>query len=542
MKRFIAMAVAAVVMASGFVVPVMGGSLPTPTPVPHGWQTPGTILIQNVPPGVRVEGIRVLDMTANANFTRMAYTINPRFEGFFASRNYNGTPITTGRLAVAYINSLVPNPGGTVEEQDQNNPLYVAFASDVRQYILDNGIDWDREQDAPIGPNGTVSWTDLPLGHYMVFAGAQTSVIANLTSTTPDVCIRLKGDTIEVDKIVTNPTAGVGEIRVYEVSSTVPDMSGFTTFTWILHDEMSAGLTFNDDVRMYIDGTAVPAAAFNVVHGPSAHAANPGGTAIQITLTNAHALFSGSTIGDDVLLRYSATINDNAVVGVPGNPNTVRIEYSNDRFNNTQTGSTVIDDDSTATVFTFDLQLLKVDYLDNTMTLENAVFSLYTTTHPTDGEGNPIANAPSRVHEDGTTIFLITNTLRSDANGVVRWMRDDNGVESDYDIKIGEGTFYLIETQAPMGFFLMDEPIIFTVNATVNGNVLEGMSVVGDGFTYNHNTGIISRTIVNYGLDDGLPYTGGIGRTIFMTVGGVVILGSLAGMLIANKKKKVGTQ
>jgi len=551
MKRFIAMAVAAVIMASGFAVPVMGGSLPTPTPIPDPNANTGRIQVDFVRYGTRVEIVRLLDMTARVSpndpmvFIRMAYTINEEFVDFFASRTYDGRPITTGRMAVAYINNL-----NELDRQDRQagQPAlavrYSEFATAVREYVLTNRIEWNREG-SPISyaygvirppHTGAVIFDNLPLGHYVVFAGTQTSVHATLYSTTHAHCVVIKGDTVEVEKTVRIPTAGVNEIRIYDVTSNVPDVTGYDEFSWILHDEMTRGLTFNNDVRMTINNQDIPDAAFNVTVAPSSNPANVGGTAIQIQLTNALTLFAGFDPGDDIHIIYSTTINDYAVIGAPGNPNTVSIEYSHRRLGVMEYGRTIVDDKSTATIFTFDLQLLKVDQLDNTMTLENAVFSLYTTTHPIDGEGNPIPNVPTRNHE-GTTLFLITNTLRSDANGVVRWIRDNNGVETDYDIKIGAGVFYLFETQAPMGYFLMDEPISFEVIAVVDGNTLESLSVVGGNFTYNATTGIISRTIENFGLDDGLPYTGGIGTTIFMTIGGVVILGSLAGLLISNKKK-----
>ena len=569
MKRFIAMAVAAVVMASGFVVPVMAGNTNLQTGVNAVAANSGRIQVDRLEYGTRVEIVRLLDMTARVHpsdpnvFLRMAYTINPDFEDFFAAINHNGTAITTGRLAVDYINYI--------HEQDeadrragnpQNAVRYSDFATAVREYVLSNGIDWVAEGTSvsTINPDrtGSLIFDNLPLGHYLVFAGAQTSVHANLTSTTPSVCIELKGDTIEAEKIVTNPTAGVGEIRIYEVTSAVPDVTGFDSFIWVLHDQMSPGLTFNDDVRMYIDGDRVPDTAFTVAYdrNPETHATHPNWTAITVTIGTApqwaHGLFAGADVGDEIRLEYSATINDDAVVGSDGNPNIVRIQYSNDRFVNTDYAYTVTDDRTTANVFTFDLELLKVDYYTHndpsatTMLLEDAIFSLYSTTQPRDGN-DQLITVETRVHE-GTTLFLISDTLRSNADGIVRWMRPDaNGDLQEHPITVGAGTYYLFETYAPDGFFVIPVPIRFTVTADVDGNTLVNATVVGTAsdfnteFTMNDDGtsrfGIIRATIINYGLDQRLPDTGGVGTTIFMTIGGVVILGSLAGMLVSNRKK-----
>jgi fimbrial isopeptide formation D2 family protein/LPXTG-motif cell wall-anchored protein len=347
-----------------------------------------------------------------------------------------------------------------------------------------------------------------------------------LHSTFQTWCTSIKGDLIQVEKEVRNPTAGVDEIRIYDVTSNVPDVTGY--------DEMSRGLTFNDDVRIIVDGnTLTRNVDFTVVDAPSTDTVrNPGGTAITITLTNPLALFSSATVGSEIHVVYSATINEYAVTGVDGNPNVVRIQYSNDRFNNSEFGETPRDDQSTATVFTFDLQLIKVDAIDNNIRLEDAIFSLYTTTQPTDGEGNPIT-VTQRDHE-GTTLYQISYTLRSDENGYVRWMRNGN----PYNITIGAGTFYLFETHAPAGFYRMYEPIIFEVDADVDGNTLNSVTVTSNDVNFDvQNNRVIRANVVNYGDEYGLPSTGGIGRTIFMTVGGIVILGSLAGMLISNRKK-----
>jgi len=524
MKRFIAMAVAAVVMASGFVVPVMGSNIQQGTNAHQGL---GSIQIREIGLGVRVEAIRVLDMSVRSvpgtAFQRIAYTINPNFNDFFAARTVNGQSITTGRLAAEYITALATVPAE-----------YAAFATAVREYVLTNQIDWDYEITNE-NAQGVVTMHGVELGHYLVFAGAQTSLLANLTSTTPDVCLTFKPETPEVEKEVRIPTAGLEQIRIYDVTSSVPDVNGFNHFTWILHDEMSVGLTFNDDVRIIVDGnTLTRNVDFTVVDALSTDTVrNPGGTAITITLTNPLALFSSATVGSEIHVVYSATINEYAVTGVDGNPNVVRVQYSNDRFNNSEYGETPRDDQSTATVFTFDLELVKVDALDNTMRLEDAIFSLYTTTHPTDGEGNPITTVEQRDHE-GTTLFLISDTLRSDNNGIVRWLRNGN----PYDITIGAGTFYLFETHAPAGFYRMYEPIIFEVDADVDGNTLNSVTVTSNDVNFDvQNNRVIRALVENVGDEYGLPSTGGIGRTIFMTVGGIVILGSLAGMLISNRKK-----
>ena len=74
-----------------------------------------------------------------------------------------------------------------------------------------------------------------------------------------------------------------------------------------------------------------------------------------------------------IIVKYSATLNENAVVGEAGNTNTVNLVYSNNP-NNTSTGTTK---DDKVTVYTFQLNVTKVDGTNNGTKLAGAKFKLY---------------------------------------------------------------------------------------------------------------------------------------------------------------------
>ena len=183
--------------------------------------------------------------------------------------------------------------------------------------------------------------------------------------------------------------------------------------------------------------------------------------------------------------------------------------------------------------FMFELIITKVDAYDYRFYLEDAVFSLYTTEQPTDGYGNPIADVTTREYEV-ETLYLISDTLRSNTSGIVRWISDNH----DHDINVSAGTFYLFETQAPDGFFRMEEPIRFTVVPTIEYNILQGLVVESPNasFSYNYLTGIISTVVENDGIDTPLPNGRHGGGITHLIVFGVVLLGVLAGIHVVNKK------
>ena len=121
-------------------------------------------------------------------------------------------------------------------------------------------------------------------------------------------------------------TANVGDNVPYVVESVVPDMTDYTKFYFVLRDTLSAGLTYNDDMKVYIDGTELAASAYTVSHESSTKVEN--GTYIEVVLKNfiQHKDKKGAKID----FIYSATVNKNAVVGDTGNPNTENIVFSSD--------------------------------------------------------------------------------------------------------------------------------------------------------------------------------------------------------------------
>ena len=86
------------------------------------------------------------------------------------------------------------------------------------------------------------------------------------------------------------------------------------------------------------------------------------------------------------------------------------------------------------------------------------------------------------------------------------------GVDSDEGTANGQHKYTLVETEAPAGYNKLDAPVAVTVG-TQNSFVAE----VGN------NAGTV------------LPSTGGIGTTIFYTIGAVLVLG--AGVLMVTKRR-----
>lgn len=130
--------------------------------------------------------------------------------------------------------------------------------------------------------------------------------------------------------------------------------------------------------------------------------------------------------------------------------------------------------------------------------------------------------------KDGTT-------LKSDKNGLFKV------------IGLDAGTYYLKETQAPSGYNQLANEIKLTITATTNNGqtwtdadakkALTNLEVaVGEAAATpgNLNEGTVNVTIEN-NKGTVLPATGGLGTTMFYTIGGLLMLATA--ILLITKRR-----
>ena len=351
------------------------------------------------------------------------------------------------------------------------------------------------------------TFTGLEFGYYVIEdEGTATPISAlMLRSTSAEVTIKADKPAIEKkidgDKDIDGTTTGlvdyntaiVGEAVPYVLTSKIPDMTGYTSYTYTVTDTFSSGLTFNDDVAVTVDG--VEYTDFTVAQN---------GQVVTITFNNFINL--ADKAGKEIVITYSAKVNENAIVGVEGNPNTVKLTYSNNPQSNT-TEDTVED-----TVYTYLVDLI---------------------IHKTDAEGVALPGAEFAVkNAEGNTIA----TGASDAQGLVKFTWT-NGV----GLKDGE-EYTIVETKAPDGYNEAKD-IKFTVTCTD-----PAADAANANCTWSSNNDSVTFAITDTAEADDyfettvinktgslLPETGGIGTTIFYVVGGFLM--AAAFILLVSKKR-----
>lgn len=400
-------------------------------------------------------------------------------------------------------------------------------------YKIDNleaGYYLVKDQDSSIGADKEDAYTNYIM-----------EVVGAVTVTPKSAVPKVDKKIAEGNDKKPATTAKVGDVVNFELTGTLPsNYEDYTSYQYEFHDTLSKGLTYNGDVKVYVKNDneeEVEITGYTVTPDKNTATTTPtADTAITVTFANlkADAVKASDTsknvtidANSKIIVKYSATLNENAVVGETGNTNTVKLVYSNDP-NNTSTGTTK---DDKATVYTFQLNVVKVDGATKDETtptkLQGAKFKLY-------------------YEKDGTKYYATVNLSEGDnKNKITGWTTaeaDGTELTTDTDGNITvkglkEGTYYLEETEAPAGYNKLTAPV--KVEITKNStNIHELDSVTADnksGTVDTNNKAIGTITIAN-NKGSTLPSTGGMGTKLFYTIGGILMAGA-AIVLVVRKRR-----
>lgn len=323
----------------------------------------------------------------------------------------------------------------------------------------------------------------------------------------------------------------MGDAVPFHLIGSVPDMSHYDTYKYIFHDTLSAGLTLDaDSIKVYVASDKAGTDKAEITNSEITNwTKNVKGQSFTVSFNDLKNV-TGVSQGKYIIVEYTATLNQAAVVGLDGNPNTVYLEYSNkpDQSGSGDTNNTGNTPEDKVIVFTYELDTTKVDGQDNAVKLEGAEFKLSNAEHKwatVDADKNVTGWVDNE--SDGST-------LTSDSNGLFKV------------IGLDDGTYYLKETKAPAGYNLLTNEITVAITATTtngqtwtNGeasSALKGLAVTADDTagTVDLSKGIAGITVAN-NKGHTLPETGGMGTTLIYVIGAVLVLGA-AVLLVAKKR------
>ncbi len=369
---------------------------------------------------------------------------------------------------------------------------------------------------------------------------------------------------VDGDKDVEVSNGSIGDTVNYKLKSNVPNMTEYDKYFFIIHDTLSNGLTLDAKSFNVQVGEQKLNECFTDCTHEHCYTLRVDGQSFELVFNN----FKQYTQGSDVVVTYSATINANAVIGVEGNPNQAKLEYSNNPNvtpngeNEPAEGENVTGETPDDFVITYitGVEIIKVD--DSGNRLAGAEFKItgeklnkvkvvtekfeeatdgtyyllkngsYTATEPEDSTKDQYADIDKKYTKTeidvwNTTTEKVSAQAYVSADGILRF---DGLAAGDYVIK---------EITAPDGYNLLTDTINITIvlsgptGEIADGNEDASWTVTGaDGAQIEN--GRVKLTVENKS-GSVLPETGGIGTTMFYVLGGLMAVG--AGVLLIAKKR-----
>lgn len=415
--------------------------------------------------------------------------------------------------------------------------------------------------------------TSLAKGYYLIVdstADGQTVYNPAVLAITSDIEIKDKTDVPTLEKKVqenkkdaTGDTAygskfndvadyNIGDDVPFHLIGSVPDMSQYETYTYKFTDTFDKGFDavdtsnvkvyLSNDKKLDLEGESVDTditSYFSGTNGsiqytPATEAqGETAGTKATLTVSTKD-LKKAATYSKEqpqyVIVSYTAKLNANAKIGLPGNVNEAYLTYSNKpdqsgQGENQPTGNTPEDK---VIVFTYGLDVTKVDSKNAETKLKDAEFKLKNS----DGKWATITDGKVTGWADTE---LQGSVLKSDESGKFK-------VEG-----LDDGEYTLKETKAPAGYNLPADGFSVTLTATTANNqawdgtatkALTNLAVkVGqtDG-TGDVTTGLGAITIKNT-QGSSLPSTGGMGTVLLYVAGIAVFVLAGATLVMALRRR-----
>ena len=540
----------------------------------------GTLTVNNTVAGKTLDLYQIF--TATKNGDNVAYTLNSAYEGFFQSKITDASTLTGEALsekAYDYVKTQVGTDGSNG----------AAFAKDMLGWILDskNNITATKTV-VTTAPSTQIS--DLAYGYYLVYPkgatdtstapGKQTytsaASLVNITAET--ATINMKSNYPTVDKKIIQAQSGsgitvgaivngswegnhqleledendpedtiaprgaadgkkaedfgIGDTITYQLTSKVPDMTGYNSYTFKFSDTLSKGLDLKEVLSVKVGNTTLTAKSTGA--NTYALAYDEDTRTLTVTLNDFYNSYKNHT-GETITVVYTATLNKDAVIGMNPNTNKAVVEYSNDP----KSEGTGTSEPSIVDVHTFNFTIFKYYLKDAAKTgLANAEFELY--------------KANGEVAGDKVNIKKVTDggeyRVATPEEAAVEGFKSDiivSGTNGKVLVKgLDAGTYYLRETKAPEGYNKLLSDIKIEIKPAYDETTGKLTSYSVD-YTYNGTkttgTAITSKdnspeVAVENKTGAQLPSTGSKGA-LMVTLAGIVLFGALTASKAFGTKK-----
>lgn len=547
----------------------------------------GKLTVNNTVAGKKLDLYQIFTaVKANGS---VLYTLNTAYDGFFKEKVDNGTNLEEEALSKAAYEYVKTQVGADTKESNG-----AEFAKQLLTWILDSANKITVFKENVETTETKTEITGLPYGYYLVYPEGATDTssapgnqkytsVASLVSVTDeDAQINMKSNYPTVDKklippqngsgitvgaivngswegnhqmeledendaedtiapqgVTTETKAGdfaIGGTVTYQLTSKVPDMTGYNSYTFKFVDTLSKGLDLKEVLSVKVGNTTLTAKSSGT--NTYALAYDETTRTLTVTLNDFYNSYKNRT-GETITVIYTATLNKDAEIGMNPNTNKAIVEYSN-KPGTDETGKSK---PSEVDVHTFDFKIFKHYLTGETKNpLEGAKFELYK------------ANTEGTAADENNKVKIIR-----DADGTYRQATPEEAKAGGFESAIitsgtdgyahvkglEAGTYYLRETKAPEGYNRLTGDIKITIKAVYNETTgkLTSYSVA---YKYGSADEIQGADItagenhpevpVENKAGAQLPSTGSKGA-LMVTLAGIVLFGALTVSKAFRKRK-----
>ncbi len=539
----------------------------------------GSITIQNpsnsnaTVAGKTFNVYKIFNATTNGNHTSYSWYEEggaiPFYDFFYGEWENSKHEIVAGVLgkqddgnvqkAVEYLADK--NSGGNNFELSQ-------VAEKLHDYIVAKGT---ATYIPPVKAGDTATSVNIPnlsYGYYLVYdnttlEGSAVRSAVMLSTVNKDAVITLKANRPQILKQVeeNNGTFGkgtsvnIGETVTFKITTAVPSHTLYTTYKYFIEDTMADGLELiADSIKVYQgDSLLTKDTDYTLTLAQ-------GTVDFKVDFTSSMNVPGKFAIDDTLTVVYDAKVTDSIE---KANQNVVKLTYSNDPTNDESIGSV----SDSANVYSYQFVFTKFAQDTNgiltNVRLSGAQFNLYKVV----GGSDVLVKFTTRnktINIDGTdhniTEYVVAeDTSTPDSTEILETCNEGEATITLSHLNYGghlgdiaifglaEGTYKLVETKAPDGYILPNDPFVIEIVDEIGalgsvGTLNVTGSHTGSGSIVNTNG--MAENILTVWAEitnkpgSSLPETGGMGTTIF-TVLGIVMMVGAAAFFTSRKRSSV---
>lgn len=455
-----------------------------------------SITVENALENDVLAAYKVVDITYNAAKNTLSHEWNSLFDDYFSQTN-------------SITNSA--NRAYTVDEfaaLTKDSAELKTLLAGLPNYIAAKSISPVYTQ--TVAADGTATFAGLAMGEYFIRPTSTTSVyqlmlqkveptVSGNKYVIDDVTFTAKHKEVTVDKTADKTSVTKNEKVTYTIEVDVPTYaSQAVDKSFYVADLLPDGLTIDvGSIKVQIEGVDVAAAAYTLETTPTAE------YTFKLNVSTAQYAANWSANGGKALvITYTATLNDNDTTKVnTKETNKVTFDYSNYPYvaNSHKQKTDTVD------VTTFAIKIDKFVDGDEGTKLAGAKFDLYRTVYP----GETGVTIP---HTSIQGIKLEGDKVTAADGSVTFEKYEANRTKYDY---------YLVETQAPSGYNILDKAV------KVNFTDTDVAATAG-----------VYTVKVKNASGIQLPITGGTGTVIFTIIGIALMVGAVVLFVVSRKKAK----